>query len=587
MPASVSGIKNTTTSPIISESSSQQQVLIYKEELPLKFSILTLPDPCLGKGIVALSSIERGTDGVILKIEDKPCEECEKQFYSKLTIDSEDDLRDEYIKWRAVRYTEIVNESSTKIKQQDPNVTIVMYADDINSLTSDLKIVISEGDSIKTSESYKFVFEQIKEITKSLDYVIIEKGGKQQLVEPAVVTFAAVIGALTALLISAYIAAFIVDILHSCLGIDLPEWLVSILMALVGNITNLLLTVIQLVAGLICGGFYDLLGIDILPLDDYLDSKIEQTKELQTASPEVVNEFLKQEAYFCSIYPLLCGAAWTCVVARLTIDKVNEVMADVVEDTRTHFEHQLPLLGISWEISDSELDIGDTATVTYTISADSEWGPGYNIHIEDTLPEGVKLLSGDTSDTFDISPGETKVLSYIVEATECGTFMIKRNDITYVCKISASETFSYKWKDKGGNNFVVTVCPIKFTPLDLCMVLDRSGSMNEYMVDKTKIQGVKEAATGVVNVLFLHDRVSMVSFSDTATTDIYFTSDFSAVKTKINQLSAGGGTSFGAGLKLALDQFNAHGNPDHIPAILFMSDGKHWKSPDPGAYVAE
>jgi parallel beta-helix repeat protein len=115
----------------------------------------------------------------------------------------------------------------------------------------------------------------------------------------------------------------------------------------------------------------------------------------------------------------------------------------------------------------------------------------------------------------------------------------------------------------------------EFTPLDLCMVLDRSGSMDESMGDKTRMQGVKEAATGVVNVLLPQDRVSIVPFSDTATANIDFTSDFSRVKTKIDAIKAEGNTSFGAGLKAALDQFKDHGNPDHNPAILFMSDGEH------------
>ena len=127
----------------------------------------------------------------------------------------------------------------------------------------------------------------------------------------------------------------------------------------------------------------------------------------------------------------------------------------------------------------------------------------------------------------------------------------------------------------------------EFTPLDLCMVLDRSGSMRDPMGGKTKIQGVKEAAIGVVNVLLPQDRVSIISFSTTATTDIYLTSDFNAVKTKINQLGADGYTSFGAGLKLALDQLNTHENPDHIPAILFMSDGHHNTAPAPDAFVTE
>lgn len=127
----------------------------------------------------------------------------------------------------------------------------------------------------------------------------------------------------------------------------------------------------------------------------------------------------------------------------------------------------------------------------------------------------------------------------------------------------------------------------EFTPLDLCMVLDRSGSMDDPMGDKKKIQGAKEAAADVVDVLLPHDRVSLISFSSTATTDIDFTSDFSAVKTEINQLSAYGWTSFGAGLEAALDQFDTHGNPDHIPAILFMSDGVHTTAPDPDAFVTE
>lgn len=130
--------------------------------------------------------------------------------------------------------------------------------------------------------------------------------------------------------------------------------------------------------------------------------------------------------------------------------------------------------------------------------------------------------------------------------------------------------------------------PNEFTPLDLCMVLDRSGSMDDLMGDKKKIQGAKEAASDVVDVLFPHDRVSLIPFSDTATTDIVdFTSDFSVVKAEINQLSADGWTSFGAGLEAALDQFDAHGNLDHIPAILFMSDGVHNTAPDPDAFIAE
>ncbi len=36
-----------------------------------------------------------------------------------------------------------------------------------------------------------------------------------------------------------------------------------------------------------------------------------------------------------------------------------------------------------------------------------------------------------------------------------------------------------------------------------------------------------------------------------------------------------------------MDQFDTNGNSDHIPAILFMSDGHHNTAPDPDAYVTE
>jgi parallel beta-helix repeat protein len=200
--------------------------------------------------------------------------------------------------------------------------------------------------------------------------------------------------------------------------------------------------------------------------------------------------------------------------------------------------------------------------------------------------DGSKVVEFDSSGLAigsELKLGETRTWYYLYKDVP-GTPDPHKIKACADCQNSVTES------DENNNckSDTLDITPIPdFTPLDLCMVLDRSGSMKDSMGAETKIQGVKEAATGVVNVLLPRDRVSMVSFSDTATTDADLTSDFSAVKTKINQLSAGGDTSFGAGLELALDQFNKYGNPDHSPAILFMSDGEHNTAPAPDTFVTE
>jgi len=121
-----------------------------------------------------------------------------------------------------------------------------------------------------------------------------------------------------------------------------------------------------------------------------------------------------------------------------------------------------------------------------------------------------------------------------------------------------------------------------FVPVDLVLVLDRSGSMGG--VD---IEGAKDAAVAVIDMLMPHDRVAVVSFASTAATNVQLTSNFEDAKTEIQKIGASGSTSFGAGLKLAVDELEARGSEDHAWAIVFMSDGYHNTSPAPDPYVEE
>jgi von Willebrand factor type A domain. len=111
--------------------------------------------------------------------------------------------------------------------------------------------------------------------------------------------------------------------------------------------------------------------------------------------------------------------------------------------------------------------------------------------------------------------------------------------------------------------------------------------MEETMGDKMKLDGAKEAAKNVISVLLPQDRVSVVSFAGTATTETGFTSNFEEAKRRIDRINFDDATSFGAGLNAALNQFDSRGTSDHISAVLFMSDGGHNTKPDPYPYVVQ
>lgn len=126
-----------------------------------------------------------------------------------------------------------------------------------------------------------------------------------------------------------------------------------------------------------------------------------------------------------------------------------------------------------------------------------------------------------------------------------------------------------------------------FVPVDLVLVLDRSGSMGSSMGTKTRMQGAKDSAIAVADALMPQDRVAVVSFETTATTNVQLTSDFDLAKTEIQKISASGNTCFGAGLSLAVNELKDRGSEDHAWAIIFMSDGWHNTAPSPDPYVDE
>ncbi len=108
-------------------------------------------------------------------------------------------------------------------------------------------------------------------------------------------------------------------------------------------------------------------------------------------------------------------------------------------------------------------------------------------------------------------------------------------------------------------------------PLNLCIILDHSGSM----IGKP-LENVKQAAIALIEKLNPEDRVSVVGFNHEAKIIINNQSviDLDSIRRQINQLRADGGTAIDEGMKLGIKEINK-GKENHISQILLLTDGEN------------
>ena len=108
-------------------------------------------------------------------------------------------------------------------------------------------------------------------------------------------------------------------------------------------------------------------------------------------------------------------------------------------------------------------------------------------------------------------------------------------------------------------------------PLNLCLVLDHSGSMNG-----KPLETVKKAAISLVDRLKGGDRLSVVSFDHRAKVLVpnQVLENPEKVKRQINRLAADGGTAIDEGLRLGMEEL-AKGKQKTISQIFLLTDGEN------------
>ena len=115
------------------------------------------------------------------------------------------------------------------------------------------------------------------------------------------------------------------------------------------------------------------------------------------------------------------------------------------------------------------------------------------------------------------------------------------------------------------------------TPIDVVMVIDKSGSMENYNIGGiTRMQAAKNAATTFVTKMNEGtDRIAVVSFDreDTVITDASL-GPFSTITNTINAIDPNnGGTAMRQGFKQGIDHIKANGRPSAVRAVILMTDG--------------
>ncbi len=108
-------------------------------------------------------------------------------------------------------------------------------------------------------------------------------------------------------------------------------------------------------------------------------------------------------------------------------------------------------------------------------------------------------------------------------------------------------------------------------PLNLCLILDHSGSMKG-----TPIDTVKQAARELIKSLKPDDRLSVVAFNHQAKVIVpcQQVNDPSDILDKIDKLPAFGGTAIDAGIKLGITQI-VEGKQDRVSHAFILTDGEN------------
>lgn len=134
----------------------------------------------------------------------------------------------------------------------------------------------------------------------------------------------------------------------------------------------------------------------------------------------------------------------------------------------------------------------------------------------------------------------------------------------------AREQFLLELRAGGGSETFGGVVSGSRTPMNLCLVIDRSGSM-----EGQPLEFVKQACSHVVDLLSPHDILSIVTFEEMVEVLMppQAVSNKDMVKTGISRLQAGNTTNLFDGISLAMQQITQYIETNRATRMIILTDG--------------
>jgi Ca-activated chloride channel homolog len=128
------------------------------------------------------------------------------------------------------------------------------------------------------------------------------------------------------------------------------------------------------------------------------------------------------------------------------------------------------------------------------------------------------------------------------------------------------------------------VAKTEAVPLNFCLVLDRSGSMQG-----APLAAMKEATKRVIDTLTPQDVVAIVLFDDQTEVLLPATlaADKEALKALVDRVEEAGGTAISGGLLAGQAELRKHAAPDRVATLLLLTDGQTWGDEDRCRAVAK
>lgn len=113
-------------------------------------------------------------------------------------------------------------------------------------------------------------------------------------------------------------------------------------------------------------------------------------------------------------------------------------------------------------------------------------------------------------------------------------------------------------------------------PVNVCLVLDRSGSMSG-----AKLNAMKQAARLMVDQLGAQDLLSVVIFDDAQPAELVVPCapviDREAIQRKLNAIEERGGTHMSTGMRLGLQEMLRGRSPERVSSMILLTDGQTWE----------